>query len=153
MMLSSPPEKVKRTRTLCQQILAAEGVLLHTLAQLLGVPESHRTTVLNGVMNKWSTQKKMFHINVLELKGVLLAIQALPKNQRQITVSLNMNNSTAVSYINHKGGTHSMELVLLTLELWHWCMMRDICLIAQHVPGKTNTLADRESREFQNETD
>ena len=62
---------------------------------------------------KWSAQEKMLHINVLELKGVLLAIQELLKNQPQIAVTLNMDNSTAVSYINHKGGTHSMELVLL----------------------------------------
>ena len=102
---------------------------------------------------KWSAQEKMLHINVLELKGVLLAIQAMLKKQRQIRVSLNMYNSTAVSYINHKEGTHSMELVLLTLKLLHWCMLRDIYLIAQHVPGKTNSQADRELREFRNETD
>ena len=82
----------------------------------------------------------MLHINVLELKGALLAIQALLKNQRQITVSLNMDNSTAVSYTNHKGGIHSMELVLLTPELWDWCTVRDIYLIAQQrierVPGR-----------------
>lgn len=104
-----------------------------------------------GTNGKWSAQERMLHINVLELKGALLAIQALLKNQRQITVSLNMDNSTAVSYINHKGGTHSMELVQLTLKLWDWCILRDIYLIARHVPGKTNTLADRESREFRDE--
>ena len=64
-----------------------------------------------------------------------------------------MYNSTADSYINHKGGTHSMELVLLTLELWYWCMLRDMYLMAWHVPGKTNTLADKESREFRTKTD
>ena len=30
-------------------------------------------------------------------------------------------------------------------------MLRDIYLIARHVPGKTNTMADRESREFKDE--
>ena len=51
---------------------------------------------------KWSDQEKMLRINVLELKWVLLAIQKLLKNQHQIAVSLNMDNSTAVSYINHR---------------------------------------------------
>ena len=46
-----------------------------------------------------------------------------------------------------------MELVLLTLELWYWCMLRDMYLMAWHVPGKTNTLADKESREFRTKTD
>ena len=32
-------------------------------------------------------------------------------------------------------------------------MLGDMYLIAQHVPGKTNPLATRESREFQDETD
>ena len=111
--------------------------------------------VSNGVRTnkKWSAQEKMLHKNVLELKGVLLAIEALLKKQSQITVSLNMDNSTAVSYINHKRGTHSMELILLTLELWDWCMLKDIYLTAQHVPGRTNSLATRESREFRDETD
>ena len=38
-------KSAKRTRTLCQQILTAEGVFLRTLAQLLGVLESHRPAV------------------------------------------------------------------------------------------------------------
>jgi hypothetical protein len=83
----------------------------------------------------------------------LLAIQSLLKNHRQVTVSLNMDNSTAVSYINHKGGTHSTELTQITLELWNWCIHRDIYLVAHHVPGKSNVLADTESRVFQDETD
>ena len=66
--------------------------------------------VSNGVRTKgkWSAQEKMLRISVLELKGVLLAIEALLKKQRQTTVRLNMDNSTAVLYINNKGGTHSM---------------------------------------------
>ena len=39
------------------------------------------------------------------------------------------------------------------LQLWDWCMLRDMYLITQHVPGKTNTLADGKSREFRDETD
>jgi hypothetical protein len=62
-----------------------------------------------------------------------------------------MDNSTAVSYINHKGETHSPELIQITLELWNWCI--HIYLVAHHVPGKSNVLADTESRVFQDETD
>ena len=115
-------------------------IIIFTDASKMGWGAVSNDVRTNG---KWSAQEKMFHINVLELKGALLAIQALLKIHRQITVSVNMDNSTAVSYINHKGGTHSMELVLLTLELWDCCMLRDIYLIAQHVPGKTNTGGQR----------
>ena len=53
---------------------------------------------------KWSATEKLLHINILELKGAFLAIQALLKNKRSMTVSLNMDNSSAVAYINHKAG-------------------------------------------------
>ena len=89
----------------------------------------------------------------LELKGAFLAIQALLKNKRSMTVSLNMDNSSAVAYINHKGGTHSPQLLHLTLPLWEWCIQRDIFLVAHHVPGKSNSLADRESRVFLDNSD
>ena len=31
-----------------------------------------------------------------------------------------MDSSTAVAYINHKGGTHSPELLQVALQLWNW---------------------------------
>ena len=54
-----PPEKVKRTRTLCQQILTAEGVFLRTLAQLLGVLESHRPAVLRAPLHLRQLQAQL----------------------------------------------------------------------------------------------
>jgi hypothetical protein len=48
---------------------------------------------------------------------------------------------------------HSPELTQIRLELWNWCIHRDIYLVAHHVPGKSNVLADTESRVFQYETD
>ena len=47
-----------------------------------------------------------------------------------------------------RGGTHSPCLLALTLELWQWCLERNIMISAQHVPGKLNTIADSESRVF-----
>ena len=46
-----------------------------------------------------------------------------------------------------------MELIQLTLALWDWCIHRNIHLIAHYVPGKTNVLADLESRVFLDQTD
>jgi hypothetical protein len=40
-----------------------------------------------------------------------------------------MDNSMAVAYINHKGGTHSPHLVQLALDLWNWCIQRDIFVV------------------------
>ena len=95
---------------------------------------------------KWSASEKLLHINFLELKSAFLSIHALIRDKRSITVSLNMDNTTAVAYVNHQGGTHSPKLLQLALQLWNWCAQRDIVLVAHHVPGKSNSLADRESR-------
>ena len=64
-----------------------------------------------------------------------------------------MDNSTAVAYINHQGSTHSPQLLQLALQLWNWCVERHIVLVAHHVPGKSNSLADRESRVFVDNSD
>ena len=59
-----------------------------------------------------------------------------------------MDNTTAVAHVNYKGGTRSPQLLKLTLELWEWCLQKSILITAQHLPGKLNSEADRESREF-----
>lgn len=59
----------------------------------------------------------------------------------------------AVAYLNNKGGTHSVPLMSLALEIWTWCLKRNILISAQHVPGKENTIADSESRIFLDSTD
>jgi hypothetical protein len=102
---------------------------------------------------KWSATEKLLHINILELKAALLGLKSLLKNHRSMTVSLNMDNSTAVAYINHKGGTHSLQLLELTLELWDWCNQTDLFVIAHHLPGKINIQADLESRQFLDNSD
>ena len=73
-------------------------------------------------------------INVLELRSAHLAIQAFVNgtmHPRHIQVL--MDNSTAVSYINKRGGTHSPTLIYLALEIWNFCISRQIWITARHV--------------------
>jgi hypothetical protein len=44
------------------------------------------------------------------------------------------------------GGTHCPKLLHLPLEVWEWCEKRNIFLLPQHIPGKTNVEVDAESR-------
>ncbi len=54
---------------------------------------------------------------------------------------------TAVAYINSKGGTKSATLSsALAVEITAWCEQRRISLVALHVPGILNVIADMESR-------
>ena len=92
---------------------------------------------------RWSKQESDLHINVLELKATFLAIQAFLKNQSNLAVILRLDNTTAVTYVNNQRGTRSPSLTLLTLELWNWCLQRNILITAEHLPGVSNVLADR----------
>ena len=59
-----------------------------------------------------------------------------------------MDNTTAVAHVNNKGKTRSPQHVSLTLKLWQWCLQKSNLITAQHLPGKLNSVADRDPREF-----
>ena len=73
-------------------------------------------------------------------------MQAFAKDRSGILILLQLDNQTAVAYINHLGGTVSLQLVQLAKTLWLWALLQDITLMAQHIPGVTNQVADKESR-------
>ena len=54
--------------------------------------------------------------------------------------------SDGCSLYQPPGGTVSLQLVQLAETLWLWALQRDITLLAQHIPGVTNQVADEESR-------
>lgn len=104
---------------------------------------------------KWSTEDKSKHqhINVLELKAALLALQCFAKGLSGVHVRLRLDNKAAVSYVNHLGGTRSYQLNEVALELWDWCLLNNIWVSAEYLPGKRNLWADWESRNFQDSSD
>ena len=94
----------------------------------------------------WSLQEKTMHINCLELLAADLTMKAFLKERHGISVLLQLDNSTAVAYINNLGGTVSSALTSLAKALWLWALERDILITAQHIPGVSNTVADLELR-------
>ena len=99
----------------------------------------------------WSTQQSKLHINVLELKAVLLALKTfvpqLSLHQRIIQVA--SDNTTVCAYINKLGGTRSWDLFALTWHLFAFCRKNKLVLTARHVPGVMNLVADQLSRSQQ----
>ena len=94
----------------------------------------------------WSKEERNAHINFLELKAAFLALKTFVSNKSHIHVLLLIDNITAISFINHKGGTHSKVLSDLAVQIWTWCIQKNITLCAEHIPGVDNVGADRESR-------
>ena len=102
---------------------------------------------------RWSQQESEFHINILELKAVWLGLNALCKDIFAQGLKIRSDNTTAVSYIAHGGGTHSTECNEIAGQIWKWCQERRIWLIVSHVPGVLNSQADYESRHFSEDTE
>ena len=87
-------------------------------------------------------------INFLELWAGFLALRAFCTNMYGVHVQLKMDNTTAIAYVNHMGGIKARDCNALAIEIWEFCIERNIWLSAVHLPGVQNVIADRLSREF-----
>ena len=159
MSLNSP---IPWTQTMIRQ---GEGWLDHTKVmsgQLLH-PKDHEILIFTDASNagwgahidkdsvkgQWSHQEQHLHINLLELKAVLLALQHFLPRCREKQVLIASDNTTVVSYINKQGGTHSFQMCALMWRLLTWCNKHNITLRSRHVPGALNVIADGLSRKGQ----
>ena len=94
----------------------------------------------------WTRIDRKLHINCLELKAVICALQHWVPLLQGHQVMIATDNSTVVSYINKQGGTCSTSLLRLTVELLLWLESQDIVVRARHIPGCLNVIADHLSR-------
>ena len=91
----------------------------------------------------WSKPEGTLHINLLELKAVLLALKQFEHLCWNQTILVCTDNTTVVSYINKEGGMKSGSLCTLFWRLLLWCNQRQIVLRARHIPGHLNVIADK----------
>ena len=90
-------------------------MVIETDASLLGWGASMDSTATGGL---WSEDERSHHINRLELKGSAFAVKAFAKERSNIHLRLRMDNTTAIAYVNHMGGTISQSLAQCALQLW-----------------------------------
>ena len=97
------------------------------------------------VAGSWNSQDQLLHMNLLELKAVLLTLQSglVPPNR---SVRLFSDNSTTIIALNKKGSTKSLSVTLLVQEILQFCSNQMIQLHPHTIPGKLNVLADALSR-------
>ena len=98
------------------------------------------------VSGHWSRAWAKRHINWLELQAVWLTLKHFLPQLQGTAVDVISDNSTTVAYINKVGGTQSPSLCHLALDVWAWCRQHDIFLVASHLSGDKNVLADDLSR-------
>ncbi|KAM8939450.1 LOW QUALITY PROTEIN: uncharacterized protein RCH25_053096 [Pelodytes ibericus] len=101
----------------------------------------------------WSRDEKALHINCLELLAGEFAIRSFAANSRNCSILLRLDNTSAVRYINHLGGTKSLSLSHQATEFWKFCLAHNISVKAEHIPGLSNTDADWNSRHLADSSD
>ena len=110
----------------------------------------------DGVHTKggpWDHTHELPHINTLELFAAKLALESLAGHIKNNHIHLKLDNQTAVTYINKKGGTHSKNCNDISLQLWHWAKIHENWLSAAYIPGKSNVVADFHSRHLKKNTE
>ena len=110
---------------------------------------------MRGHLDRWSVVRAGEDVahQLPRDAGTPLATQTFLKGRTGLSVLLQMDNTTAVAYVNNLGGTVSPQLTTLAKTLWMWALQRDITLTAQHIPGVSNIVADTESRTVRDRTD
>ncbi|XP_046580425.1 probable C-mannosyltransferase DPY19L1 [Haliotis rubra] len=98
------------------------------------------------VAGQWSSEDKSLHINILEFKAVLLAIQHWAALLKMSHLLIQSDNSTVVWYINHLGSTGSAALLQWTFRFYLLIDSLNIVARARHIPGTKNVIADALSR-------
>ena len=102
---------------------------------------------------RWDKEDLDQHNNYLELRAALFGLQSLCKQVQNSHILLQLDNTTAVSYIRNMGGTNSLLCNQVASQIWHWSIERNIWLSATHIAGVENVVADKASRKFNDRTE
>ena len=104
---------------------------------------------INNTGGRWSDDEIHYHINVLELLAIELALKAFLKDSNKKHARIFSDNTTAVTYINKQDGIKSVSCDEIAKKIWEFCIHNNTHISAAHIPGKHNILANLASRKFQ----
>ena len=114
------------------------GDNLINLINLIIVAEGTRycnfSDASNTARGPWTDSERKLHINKKELLAAWNALKCFAVSQRRAMAEIFLDNSTAVSYINHGGGTISRGLNKLAIALLSWGEQRDLNITATFLP-------------------
>ena len=105
--------------------------LLHTDASLIGWGVQ-----LEGVGESngfWSLEELDLHINALELLAVFYALKCFCSEHRDCHIRVEVDNTTAVHYIENMGGVKSEKCNDISFQIWSFCLERNIWLSAVYI--------------------
>ena len=101
------------------------------------------------VQGQWQGEDCTRHINVLEMKAVLLAMDHFASSIRNKVVIILCDNATTVWHLKKAGGLRVWELYALTWRIYAKAQRLGVTIQIRHIPGSLNVIADRLSRKGQ----
>lgn len=104
----------------------------------------------NTAQGKWTDIESTWHINEKELLAVLFGLKCLANTVEGEVIRVLSDNTTTVRYINKMGGVRSPRCNKIAAWIWDWCEQKKNWVLAAHIPGLENILADDLSRNFSN---
>ena len=119
------------------------SLTLFTDAFLLGWGAYLEGQTVSGM---WSSTLQKDHINLLEMRAVLLALSHFKLCLESLSIVLATDNTTVVAYLKNQVGTHCYALYQLAKDVLILCSQFQIHLVVRHIPGRLNVLADSLSR-------
>ena len=93
----------------------------------------------------WSVEVSKLRINVLELLATFHALQIYCKNMLNTSVHLQLDNRTAVAWMNKQTAPIELEFSIVK-QIWTFAAQRKLEVDASYIEPKKNKIADFESR-------
>ena len=97
---------------------------------------------------KWSVEQNGLHINYLELLAIFNTLKVWFSDSQNIHIAIQSDNTCAIACVNNQGSITSVDLDTLSLQIWNWCLCRNIYISAYFLPGSQNIEVDAEERNF-----
>ena len=101
------------------------------------------------ISGRWSQNESQLHINILEMRAVIMTCHRCQNLFRNQSVLFLIDNVTVVAHINKQGGTHSQLLMREVRQLFNLVQQLNMHLTAHHIAGALNAVADLASRRQQ----
>ena len=87
------------------------------------------------------------------MKAAFFGLKSLCGLLHNTHITIELDNSTAVCYVNAMGGTVSKKCNNIAKEIWNWCIDSEIWLSTCHISGVLNIEANKASRVFNDRTE
>ena len=71
---------------------------------------------------RWTPSEAEYHINIFELLAAFFSLKCFCSHMNNCHIQIQIDNTTALAYINNMGGSKSKELNQLAVEIWEWCI-------------------------------